>query len=301
MLNERVSPQMLGAARILIFALWIVNVLPIHLEDLVALPAGSLVPHGVLILIPTPLWNSMWTVEFLIGFKVVLVGCLLWLVLGLPRYTLVAIAACVMLTLFDGLAKSLGHINHSKLALLFAAYILSVFPCTDAMALTRRPTRPAPDVMYVAPVLAVTCVLLLAYCFIGVHRLAWSGLGIFGSDAMNYWLLKRSYEANPTGFRIGILVVEHPDLLRLTKLAFAVTGLLEALSPLCLVSRWFRWVWMSAMIPFHVTTLLTMNIFFWPNIAMILLFVTDCDRLFARGTTPPPGSRGDGRAALQGE
>jgi hypothetical protein len=35
------------------------------------------------------------------------------------------------------------------------------------------------------------------------------------------------------------------------------------------------------MIGFHFTSLVTMNIFFWQNSVIILLVMTDCDRLFA--------------------
>ena len=35
MLNERVSPQLLGVVRILVFSLWLANVSMVHLEDIV--------------------------------------------------------------------------------------------------------------------------------------------------------------------------------------------------------------------------------------------------------------------------
>ena len=49
---------------------------------------------------------------------------------------------------------------------------------------------------------------------------------------------------------------------------------MEMLSPLCLFSRRFRWLWLAVIIPFHFTTLFTMNIFFDYNIILLLLLLT---------------------------
>ena len=242
---------------------------------------------------------------FLVAFKAVLLGCLLWLVLGLPRYQLVAIVTCLLLTLFDGMAKGMGHINHSKLALLYSAYILAAFPCADALALARRRRPLAPPVMYAAPMVGVAMIILVAYCAIGVHRIGKTGFELFASNTLGSWFLKRALEANPTGFALGLPLLESPLVFNLNKLSFAVTGMFEALSPLCLFSRYFRWAWICAMIPFHVATLLTMNIFFWPNIVIIAIFMTDSDRVIsrwlgARGEAPPPLDEGQ-RAPARGD
>ena len=44
---------------------------------------------------------------------------------------------------------------------------------------------------------------------------------------------------------------------------------------------WGQPAWIAVMVPFHGLTLLTMNIFFWPNIVIIALFMTDSDRFLA--------------------
>ena len=43
---------------------------------------------------------------------------------------------------------------------------------------------------------------------VGAFRIGESGPGIFFGDAVKRWFLKRSYEANATGFRFGIVVAE---------------------------------------------------------------------------------------------
>jgi hypothetical protein len=280
-LNERVSPQLLGVVRIVVFGFWLANVSLVHLEDLAGLPRELLSRYGVLWLIPPPVWEWMWSAPFLFGLKAALVAGLGWLVLGLPRYQTVAIATCVLITLFDGMEKSLGHINHSKFVMLYASWVLAAFPSADAVSLAPRRGTPAPPVMYAAPVIAISLLIIVPYSMIGAFRIGRSGPDIFFGDAIKHWFLKRSYEPTATGFRFGIVVAESAALLAVTKVGFTVVGLLELLSPLCLVSRWFRWLWIPVMVGFHFLSLVTMNIFFWQNVLLILLVMTDCDRLFA--------------------
>jgi len=277
MLNENASPQLLGLLRIVVFGLWLANVTMVHLEDVAAMPIDMLTGYGVLWLIPQPVWQAMWDPAALSVLKAVLVVALAWLILGLPRYQAVAIVACILITIFDGMEKSLGHINHSKMLMLYSAYVLAAFPSADAVSLAPRRAPPARPVMYAAPVVAISLLIMVAYSMIGSFRIGRSGPGIFFGDGLETWFLKRSYEDNSTGFRIGIYVVEHAYLLALAKLGFLVTGILEVLSPLCLVSRWFRYAWIPTMLAFHCFSLLTMNIFFWQNAILILLVMTDCD------------------------
>lgn len=285
MIHREVAPRTLGVARVLVFGMWMVTVWSVHLEDYVALPRELLRRYGVLSLIPPGLWDALWSPPFLIGFRVGLLLLLLWLVLGLGRYGLAAIVACIGLTLFDGMAKSLGHINHSKFGILFAAWILAVFPANDAFALRPRRGAPAPPVQYAAPMLAVAVVIFLTYGMIGSYRMGGSP-GVFVSDALGKWFLHKGFEANATGLQLGPWIVAHGPIYLMAKLGFAVVGAFEVLSPLCLVSDRFRWLWIAVMIPFHLASLFTLNIFFWENVVLILFFATDSNRLFAPGARP---------------
>jgi len=278
-IHERVAPRTLGAARVLVFGLWIVNVWSVHLEDYAALPRELLRRYGVLYLIPPPIWDSLWSPTFLIGFRLSLLALLLWLVLGLGRYVQVALVTCVAITLFDGMAKSLGHINHSKFAILFAAWILAVFPANDGFALRPR-AKKAPQVQYRAPMLAVATLIFLTYSMIGAYRMG-NGIGVFYSDALGKWFLHKSFEANATGFTLGPWIVANAPIYYGAKVGFAVVGVCELLAPLCLVANRFRRFWILTMVVFHCLSLFTLNIFFWENALLILLFGTDSNRFFA--------------------
>ena len=278
MVSEHATARTLGAARILIFGLWLVNVHVIHLEDLGELPVELLSQHGVLRLMPRAVFEAMVTVPFGLGLRAVLTVLLGWILLGLPRYQLVAIATAVLLTLFDGLAKSLGHINHAKFAMLYAAWILAAFPAADALRWPRRPTPPRSEVAYSAPMIAIALVICTAYMFVGAFRFDEVGFEIFTSDTLDFWFIRRNLEHNPTGYTLGLWMVEDPRLMFLAKAGFAGGTLLEILSPLCLFNRTFRLLWAPSMVVFHFANLFTMNIDFWHNSLLVLFFLTDMDR-----------------------
>lgn len=281
MLNERGSSQLLGVVRILVFSLWFFNVLTVHLQDLAALPHEQLSRHGVLRLIPDAVWELLWSPAVLPGFQIVLLVLLAWLILGLRGYAVLAVLTVVLLTLFDGMAKSLGHINHSKMVMLLASYLVAAFPAADALSLRRGPALPERAHLYRAGVMMITVVMLLGYAFLGAYRLDKGGFEVYSGDAIKNWFLRRSYEQNPTGFTIGILVSENRAALFMAQVGFVITEFFEVTALLCLVFRRFRWAWMAWMIPFHVLSLLTMNIFFWQNVLLILVLLPDWDRVLA--------------------
>jgi hypothetical protein len=280
-IHEQVAPRTLGAARVLVFGLWFINISSVHLEDYLTLPRELLSRYGVLYAIPPAVWDAMWNPVFVVGLRFTLLALLAWLILGLGRYRAIAIATCIGITLFDAMAKSLGHINHSKFGILFAAWILAAFPANDDFALRPRKGPPEPPVFYVAPMLAMATLIFLTYSFVGAFRIG-SGLGVFFSDALGKWFLHKSFEANATGFMVGPWVVANTPIYVLGKIGFVVISVCELLSPLCLVSTRFRWFWIAVLVPFHFMSLLTMNIFFWENVLLILFFATDSNRLFAR-------------------
>jgi hypothetical protein len=79
-----------------------------------------------------------------------------------------------------------------------------------------------------------------------------------------------------------------------------VVTLFEILSPLALVWRRFRWVWLAVIAPFHLTTLFTMNIFFWENLILLAVVFTGLptwvqERRRTGFSTPGPLGQAGGR------
>jgi hypothetical protein len=244
-----------------------------------------LTPVGPLRFVPVEVVALALNPVVLIGLKTVLLVCLGLLVLGVRPFSLVAVPTAVLLLLYDGLMKSFnGDINHAQMAVLYAALVLSVFPSADGLSVFGRPRRSAPDTMYAAPMLVVALLICFAYSFIGTNRLAANTFDIFSGDALVTLLGARSLEYLPTIFGFydyGLLPLTWPALAPLFKLGYAVTTVLEVLSPLVLFNKWFRRAWLLVIVPFHLTTLLTMNIIFWENILLIAVFLTGLPYLVA--------------------
>lgn len=281
MIHERVSPQTLGLARILVFGMCMATVWEFRIEDVAALP--GLERHGVLRLVPNSLWELLIDAGVLGFFRWALVLLLAWLVLGLGPFRPLAGLAVVALTLYDGIARSHSpFLNHGEALMLYAAYVLALFPCNEGMSLARGAGSRSPDVQHAAPLVAIAAMTTLVYFFVAIARLDYSGPGLFTSDSMGVYILLRSLEHNRFGFTVGLEVVRGPWL-DLVRAGFVVVTFMEFTSPLLLFYRPYRWAWLAVILPFHVMSLAFMNILFWQNLLIILFFLTDWPRLFSRG------------------
>jgi len=49
------------------------------------------------------------------------------------------------------------------------------------------------------------------------------------------------------------------------------------LTPLCLFSSWFRWIWLAVMIPFHISTGFLMGIWFPYSMALVPMLLGGFD------------------------
>jgi hypothetical protein len=84
----------------------------------------------------------------------------------------------------------------------------------------------------------------------------------------------------------------------LVVLGMTVMTVFEIGSPFALFSRWFRNVWLAVLVPFHFSTLFTMDIFFWENVILSIvlwpsfpyLLVVRANRFTAGRSSPSPAS-----------
>lgn len=288
MLHERVSAKTLGIARICVFGMWLVHVLFDRIPEMADMPVELMVPAGVLHVVPDAAWSWIWTPAALWALTITLLTGLTLLVLGTRGFSAIAVVTTILLTLYQGMPRSFGFVNHAQLALLYVAYILAVFPCTDALAVSppREHAQRSP-VLYSAPMLAVSLIFLLAYTLLAIRRLCVGGLDIFLDDTILYHVGLRA--AAPGGFPIplGLYLLERLELRLLLQIGYPVITAFELLSVFCLFSRYFRWAWISVILSFHVGTWLLMGIFFPMFMLIIVVFLTDIDRLTSSVFTPP--------------
>lgn len=285
MLHRNGSPTALGLARITVFSIWLfsIAVTPVMLYSV--LPESLFTPVGVFRFLPPELFHFALNESFLMGLKAALMALCGLLVLGVRPFTPLAVGTCALLLFYDFLMKGFnGYVNHAQLGILYGALVLAVFPAADGLSVMGPSKRPAPRAHYAAPMFVVALLLAFAYSFIGTHRVVQNGLGIFTGDAIVTLLAVRSLEFSATGF--GTLPLTLPALAPFLKLGYFITTLFEVLAPLALIYRRFRRLWLAVIIPFHLMTLLTMNIFFWENILLILVFFTGLGYLLPPDRTP---------------
>jgi len=279
-LHENVSSQTLGFARIAVYGTWLWHVFKDPLDKVVEVPLAYFSPIGVLRLVPEPLWQLIYTADFLWALKLAMLVGLALLVTGVGPFRGIAVCTCIMLTFYQGLVRGFGFINHGELPILYAAYVLAVFPSADALSLRRGRINAAPQTLYKAPMIAVALLLCLAYTFVGAQRLLKGGLEIFVNGTIVHMVTLRSFAPGPSGSGWGHLVLEYPWLALMLQVGFPLVTVFELLSPLCLFYRPFRCAWLPVMLSFHVATGLFMQIWFTANFLLIFVFLTDIDHLF---------------------
>lgn len=284
------APEALGTARIAVFGAWLVWVLTLPVERLASVPRELMSPVGLLHLVPEPWLGTVLSTTSLVVLRAALGILLFAVVLGVRPYRPLALAACVALFAYDSLIKSYqAYSNHAQFGILFAAFILALFPAADAMSINGGRIERRPE-MYRAPMVAAALVLCLTYTFVGARRLAAGGVSIFLNDALPTYLAIRSLEKAEFGFDLGLIAMTSETAAAALKLGFFAVTVAELLSPLCLLDRRMRYAWLAVIVPFHVATLFTMNLLFWENLLLIAVFMTG----LPYALVPRPASRESG-------
>ncbi len=300
MLHREAGGAALGLFRIVVFGIWAVLLLQIPLVRAADLPLELYSAPGLLSLLPEALWPSLFQPVPLILLHIGLASVVLAAAAGVRPFALIGPAAFAAVLFFDGIMKGWGgYLNHAQVAPLMAALFVAVSPAAGRLSVMGPTSVPADgsgsDGRHRYPFVATAFVLAVAYALIGAHRMAIGGLEIFTGDALPTYLALRTFEYATFQYELSYALLQSGTAMLVLKAGFAVTTLFEILSPVALVSRRFRVAWLSVILPFHVITLFTMNIFFWENMILIGLVFTEIPARFERwwasrsaSTVPPP-------------
>jgi predicted DCC family thiol-disulfide oxidoreductase YuxK len=206
----------------------------------------------------------------------VLLVCLACAVLGLRPYRLWAIASVGLLLVFDMVYKGYAfYFWHGQFALIYCAGLLAIAPCADAYGLAlRRERSESTETAYRVVPLLIGVALTACYALLGIRRIVEGGAAIYLDNSMLDFTAVRSFEPTFFTFQMGLWPLYSPTLAFSLKVGFAIVTIFEALAPLAVISSRFRFIWLGVMVLFHVSALLTMNIWFWENILLLLLFFT---------------------------
>jgi hypothetical protein len=294
-IHEGASAERLAAARIVVFGAWLVVLLRTPPAPLTELPSSLVVAPGLAGAIPgvdavlgsATALRALWLLAVL-GSVLCVVGVRPWRGLATPTV--------LLLVWHDIAMKSLGgYVNHAQIAILLAAAVLALSPAADAVSPGRRRAEHGGDRWrYGGPLALMAFLLALAYTLIGLRRLVWGGWTLFTDGSVARWVVARSLEYdNLYRFRVGVELADVPAIAWLLAVGMLIVTVLEALSLLALRSTRFRRVWLLVVAPFHVSTLVLMNIFFWENLLLLaVLFVAPRRATRGRlvGTDDPDGT-----------
>jgi hypothetical protein len=282
-LHQQGSATSLGIARSIVYCLWMFILLARPVAEIDSIHASWFAPFGPIGLLPSAFLEGLLQPSILVALRAAtLILCGL-LAVGARPFRLFAIPAAVLIFLEETVHKGFnGFLNHSTLALLYAAFLLPLFRCSDGFSIFSKHRPRLPDDTYAASMHATALCLALPYAMLGIRRLFHGGMEIFTGDAILIYLATKSLEPAATAFRYGTLPLGSPNIAVLMKIGFFIVTLAEILTPLILYSRNLRWIWLAVMVPFHISTLFTMNIFFWQNLVIALVFFTEFTHILSR-------------------
>lgn len=290
-----VDARHLAIVRIAVFGTWLVILASTRLDLLAGLPRELVRPTGVALLLPIDLLVGSPTLLTTIQILAIL-GCVAC-VLGVRPFTPIAVGTAILLFVCDGLMKSIGMFdNHTQWGPLLAALLLALSPAADAWSLPHRghpdgSTRVyASHDRYAAPMVAMAAVVSLAYVMIGARRIVDGALTVLTDDSMLVWSVVRSLEDHSYPWDGSLVLLGNEWLLPGVAIGFVLVTAFEILTPLALRYAAFRTAWLCVMVPFHLSTLVVMRIFFWENLILLAVLLTGMPALIIRLTERKAGA-----------
>lgn len=251
-----------------VFGIWFFYSLFDPVTSLAYLPQSLYVPTGFLLkFLPPAIYYWPISFYFLLALKVLLLFSLASVILGFYKKWM-ALLACVLLTVFEGLVRSFGHINHPELALVLMVFVLTIFFFFEdslddrTMAISK----------YGIPLMMALFVVCFTYCFTGIHRLVARGLDIYMTNTMSFWVMEEGKRSRLFNWHLENLMLTSSFIHTMMTIGFPLVTFCEVASVFCLVSRRFRYIWLLIMVPFHLMVWIFMGIFFWANLALYVLF-----------------------------
>lgn len=265
LIHGNAGPRALHAVQIYISSLWLAKALTDPLSRLAVLPHSYYESVGVLQLLPASIESWLLSADGLTRLRLALIvtsALCLW-----PRAFRWVSPVCFGLVLvYQSLIRGFGHANHAEILLILALGVLATFAWTPPR---RNSEGYSP---YGIPVLAVALTFTICYSLIGLLRL-YNGVAQFTGDSIVNYVVSRSLRTSYYDFNLGMIAASSPAFVWLLRLGFPLVSVVEALSPLVLVSRSFRVVFFLVMIPFHLMTLTLMEVSFLENLLLYVVLV----------------------------
>jgi hypothetical protein len=266
-------PEALTLVRRLVFATWFIRVAFKPLQDLALIPRSLFEPVGLMALLPAPIEQSLHNAAFLYGLKGAALLAFALVIAGIALRPMM-VASCVLMTLFASMWRGFaGHIDHESILVLYAGFLLTLFELADGRA-DRRGERPAPGAPARAgiPLTAILATLCLVYTMVAIFRTVRGTPEVYTSGSLTFWALRNAYETAEPAWGYGKYVMQYPWLSHMLNGGFPIITLFELTALAALFSRWYRYAFLAVMVPFHALSLFVLDVFFWENMVLYVLF-----------------------------
>jgi hypothetical protein len=297
MIFRAATSHHLGIARAVVFGTLLVDLLLDDLPALSCMPVEAFLPHGVLRLIPSHWWPALLAEHSLRVFSLCYGVILCMGLLGIGAAWFITAIALGATAYFQGLGRGFGgHVNHQELIVLHAAFFLLFRPAFDKFsvndAIRRRPPSCCRDPDAAARFL-LRCMafwIFVTYFYIGTARLQSSDWRLYGTNLMMFYAVTHSVKWNYWDFSWARNILNQPILAWLMTASFPIATVLELAAPSAVFFRRLVWPVVLALIAFHLSILVFMNIFFWQN--LVLLSIPVMGWYVDVGRRPPIASAG---------
>ena len=267
------TPGALTLVRRLVFGTWFIRVAFKPLEQLALIPGSLFEPVGLMAVLPAPLEHLLHSVAFLYALKGVTLLAFALVIAGVALRPMMVVS-CVLMTIFASLWRGFaGHIDHESILILYAGFLLTLFALADAWAERKGvPEVPGGPTRAGIPLTAILATLCLVYTMVGIFRTVRGTPDVFTTNSLTFWALRNAYETAEPAWGWGKYVIQYPWLGRMLDGGFPVITLFELTALTALFSRWYRYAFLLVMVPFHILSLFVLDVFFWENMVLYVLF-----------------------------
>lgn len=268
------SAQRLAAVRIGLCALMALRLVIDPIGDVAGQPAALFQPMSFMRALHAMPSTELATTLQVIGVIAALAAAAgLWIRASLPLSVL-------CLIFLNGMLQSTGKVVHNDVLLTLALIPLAVAPratagawSLDARRRRRRgePEPPARGPAYGWPIRAAIAAIALAYLFVGLQKLRYSGISWVTSENMR-WVMYASSDSQPSANALALLIADHPWMSHLvaagilgTELGFPLGILIPRLRPL----------FVAGAVALHVGTGLTLGLDYTAWAATVVIVFVD--------------------------
>ena len=269
--NAQAGERTLIGTRRAILAVGFIPQLTQPLGALSMAPVENFLPPGPLAWLPQSVISYLLqpSVSWLLTLVTALALALgIWQARGWG-FILSSTLGAVGLLVHQAICRGYGHNNHAELGLLMLLLALPAYALADRWQQRRGKSLQAQDTL-----VALTFLFLLSYVLVGALRFS-AGPGIFDPHNMWAWMVERTAEGSAGGFFTWESIGQQPTYAWLLAVGFPVVTLLELLAPLALVWKAYRYVFLVAMLGFHLGVVLFMRLVFVENMLLLLILLVD--------------------------